>query len=157
MKSILLALMIAAVMACRWLGAADYEVVYDPKPDRGLPFEAGEEKIFQITNAPASLPALLGSNVYSVKLRYFRECWKTPAEAQGFLNGLLTNQNHTLYSYIPWAQLVEEPYLECSVNYRNGYRGRLLLWDWVGCVQGIDSRWWFLTFSEDSKTNGPTR
>ena len=153
MKVLLLLVLIGACAS-----AAEFPISYDPRPEPGLPPKS-EEWIHQkpTTNAPSTLSAVLGDSVHLIRIRYFRDCWKTPKDAESYLSGLLKDQKNKVESGPVWAQGVGVPHLECFIIYKNGRRGSLLLWDWVGCVQDVDGRWWFITFGDYFKANHPEK
>ena len=153
MKSILLLALVGTFAA-----VAEFPISYDPRPEPGgLPPSSEWQQQKPVTNAPATLAAALGDSVLSITIRYYRDCWKTPEDARKYLAGLLRDQKNEVKIAPVWAQPVMWPHLECFIQYKNGFRGKLLLWDWVGCVQDAERRWWFVTFPDYFKANHPEK
>lgn len=132
--------------------------IYDPRPDWGLPAEARAADLStKGRKAPpnATISSILTNSVMSITMRYYGDLWKNPQEAQGYLRRLLSDQKNHVESSVFWDQGEGVPDIECTLGFKNGSRGKLLLWDWVGCFQDEDGNWCFVAFQDYFRANRP--
>jgi hypothetical protein len=136
--------------------AEDVKYFYDPRPDWGIPREATGPNTWHKAPPHSTISSILGDSLQEVKIRYYRECWKTEKDAEAYLSGLLKSQNNHVEGGVFWDQAVLVPHIECTLVFKPGAaRGKLLLWDWVGCFQDEHGTWWFVAFPEYFRANHP--
>src|SRR4051794_13784266 len=151
MKAILLSLFFAAA-AC----AADRTVVFDNRPEDGIPPEATAQE--RVDPKPqGTLPSLVADSIQVVRVRYYHtKTWTDEKKLAEYVSGLFDDKRTDLYTFPIWSQGVGEPEIECIIDFTDAYRqtlaghqkyyqGRLLVWGTVGCFRDGTGKWWFVS------------
>jgi hypothetical protein len=112
------------------------EIVFDNRPETGIPSEARNQKPPKLKDPPKSLDALTTGEIKTVRVRYFdKKTWKTEDLAGTYVAGLFESKGVEIYESQVWSQGVGVPEMECIIEYtkerqRNGTysgEGRLLV------------------------------
>lgn len=149
MKVFLLLLLASA------MHAAEPQVVFDEKlvpPAQGMPAEADAQWKTEGKNGKGkgpvdhgSLAERLGDSVESVTVHYFSKAWSDPKQVGAYLTGLLSDGETQTFTFPVWSQMLFEPEVECTLNFKNQKQGRLLLWGTAACMRDSNGRWWFVS------------
>ena len=143
-------------------------IVFDNRPESGMPREALAQMIAKLSvpkgalpaqELPKTLHALTNGTIKTVRIRYFnKDTWATEEQAREYVAKFLAHKSLDAYlgSY-PWSQGVGAPEIECLVDFTDEYRkklrdeqkpsheGRLLLWNTESCFRDATGRWWFVS------------
>ncbi len=152
MKTIVIALMLAARAF-----AVEPRVVFEKQgiiPVPGIPKEARLQKNKTATLENGTLAKLLGESTQSITVNYFSDVW-TPGKLEDYLVGLLAADSTSIYTFEIWSNGAGEPEVDCSLAFKNGKKGRLLLWDTRACISDPQGRWWFVTLFDHYHRNHP--
>jgi hypothetical protein len=130
--------------------ASALEIAFQNKPEIGLPREAREQKCAD-AHSFGSLHNTVADSVSHISIRYFSKTWKDEQQIRLFIKALLADERTAVYCYPAWAHILLEPSIEGVVYYKNFRRGKLLLWDFVGCLKDDQGQWLFVLFPKDFK------
>lgn len=167
----LVGIALLCVVAARSGWADEFEIVFDPRPEFGLPAEAAaqergrrvpepmEEKGTDAAEVPEppKLHELAAGAIKRVRIRYFnKETWATEDDARAYVRGFLSQEKSTAHGTQMWSQIVGMPEIECLIDFTDAHRaklrerhrdlreGRLVLWNTECCFRDATGRWWFV-------------
>ena len=140
------------------------EIVFDNRPDAGVPPEALAQKPDEHPDAPAggrprTLRSMTEGTIKAVRIRYFnKETWPTEGQARDYVGGFLADTSTDVSDFQNWSQVVFRPEIECVVEFsdasleklrREGKpssrEGRLILWNTESCFRDATGRWRFVS------------
>src|SRR5687768_5437923 len=130
---------------CALAGAQDrLTVVFDPRPDPGLPVEArsagtrpsGDTSsrnlsiglVTELKDLGAIRNLIPPKDIHAIRVRYYGESFKSRADVERYLASMLASQKGHTHAHIPWAEGLAVPDVEASVQFSSGRTGRWLLW-----------------------------
>ena len=125
--------------------AADILVVVTNLPQPGLPFEISHKP-------PEDRPKIDGprtnwlTSAVQINVRYIGSSWTNASDVKSFISGLAKFDGVHISTGPTWAQYEGLPHIEGVIIYQTGVQGRFILWDWMGCFQDSEHRWWCMTF-----------
>lgn len=138
------------------LNAGEPSIVFDNRPESGVPREALTQKSKR-TAQPVEFYDLTDGTIKTIRIRYFnKETWKSEKEAIAYVAGFLGNRSSAAYGFQIWSQAVAVPEVECIVEFTDEHRrkllaenkecheGRLLIWNTESCFRDATGRWWFV-------------
>lgn len=143
------------------------KIVFDNRPESGIPLEAKAQVDRKLTAREKELAAkadgikfhaLTAGTIKRVRIRYFnKETWKSDKEASKYVAGFLGNQSSGVFGFQIWSQDVGVPEIECIVEFTDEHReklvaqnkpcreGRLLIWNTEVCFRDATGRWYYVT------------
>lgn len=141
---------IVAIVLLLTLSASGEEptIVFDNRPEMGVPREAHDQKPDPTIKVPPSFHALTSGTIKTVRIRYFdKDTWATEKDAGAYVAGFLSNKSSEAYGAQIWAQSVGIPDIECIFEFTDevSREGRLLIWGTVACYRDPTGRWWYVT------------
>ena len=144
----------------------EHKIVFDNRPEAGIPLEAtaqkdrkqtAEEKALAAKEYPVKLHTLTAGTIKLVRIRYFnKETWASENEARKYVAGFLGNKSSEVYGFQVWSQSVGVPEIECIVEFTDEHKkklaaqnkecreGRLLIWNTESCFRDATGRWYFV-------------
>lgn len=142
-------------------------IVFDNRPERGVPEEAmtqqrrkatAEQEALAAKEYPVNFHTLTAGTIKSVRIRYYnKETWASEKDVRAYVADLLGNKNSGTYGFQIWSQSVGVPEIECFVEFTDEHRkklfaerkgcrdGRLLIWNTESCYRDATGRWYFVT------------
>jgi hypothetical protein len=141
---------------------AEIRVIYDGRPEAGLPREArwaGTTPDPDATGGPRSnvmfgivtdlkdygpIRNVMPQDIRAVSVRYYSGAFKDIREVQQYLTSVLRSEKGSTTTHCPWAESLPVPSIEATIQFASGETGRLLLWRPGRLVyQDPGQKWWF--------------
>lgn len=154
-------------LSARPVSGAEPSIVFDNRPESGIPAEAkaqehrkatAQEEALAAKEYPVKFPTLIAGTIKSVRIRYFNnEIWASEKDARDYVAGFLGNKASAVFGFQIWSQTVGVPEIECFVEFTDEYRkkllaekkecreGRLLIWNTESCFRDATGRWYFVS------------
>jgi hypothetical protein len=138
------------------LNAAEPSFTFENRPESGIPPEAQNQQSDPATDKrEIALPELLEGSLESVLVRYYSSDWDSDDEIEAYLRRLFIDPAIKGWSRQMWSHVVLEPEIECHLRFGKFGRGRLLLWQSVGCIQDASGQWWFIWLADHYHKHHP--
>jgi len=119
------------------------EVVYDPRPDHGIPREVVLQKSRSARDYGPMKSIVNSEDILLIKVRYYDTSFKDIQEVQSYLISVLVSDKGSTNSYIPWAESLPAPYVEATIYFKSLASGKWLLWPSHSVFQDEQMKWWF--------------
>ena len=141
-------------------GGQNPSIVFDNRPEAGVPADALAQKSHSAGSKP--FRSLAGGTIKTVRVRYFnKQTWATEEQAGAYVAGFLAHPKLDAFEFQVWSQGVGVPEVECVIEFTDAHRreirdagkvkgplpreGRLLLWNTEACFRDATGRWWFVS------------
>ena len=140
----------------------DVKVIYDQRPDAGIPHEARfagtkpdpDSKTSSQTNISfgivtdlkdyGPLRSIISSDIHAITVRYYDGSFKDILDVQTYLTSVLRSEKGSTNAFCPWAESLPVPAVEATVQFTSGRTGKWLLWRQGRSVyRDPDTKWWF--------------
>lgn len=144
------------------VAAAEIQVIYDQRPEPGIPREArgaGTTPDPDATGGPRSNIRfgivtdltdygpprnVVSPDIHAVTVRHYDRSFRNIQEVQRYLTSVLRSDKGSTTTFCPWAEALPVPAIEATIQFASGGKGRLLLWREGRLVyQDPDLKWWF--------------
>ncbi len=149
------------------LSGAEPSIVFDNRPEAGIPEEAkaqehrkatAQEEALAAKEYPIKFRTLTAGTIKSIRIRYFnKKTWASEKDARDYVAGFLSNKASEVFGFQVWSQSVGVPEIECFVEFTDEHRkkllaekkgcreGRLLIWNTESCFRDATGRWYFVS------------
>lgn len=162
MKYLALSIMIFVGTSMMHGGGDDLKVIYDPRPEIGIPEEArhagtqpkaepGRGQKAGVTFSTVSdlknygpFRNVIEQKILSITVRYFDSSFVDIKEVRTYLTSILQSEIGSTAAYCPWAEALSYPSVEAQIQFESGAAGKWLIWRSGRSVyRGPDKKWWF--------------
>jgi hypothetical protein len=166
MRPALITVGLLAALSARSVRGEEPSIVFDNRPERGIPREAiaqegrklsAEEQARAAKGDPFTFLKLTAGTIQSIRIRYFnKQTWASEQEARKYVAEFLRNKSSGVSTFQFWSEGVGLPEIECIVEFTAEHRkklfaehkgcgeGRLLLWYTEACFRDATGAWWFV-------------
>jgi hypothetical protein len=165
------------VLSVDSVGREEPKIVFDNRPEAGIPLEAKAQADRKLTAREKELAAkakgikfhtFTAGTIKLVRIRYFnKETWKSEKEASEYLAGVLANKSSGVFGFQIWSQGVGVPEIECLVEFTDEHckkllaeneacqEGRLLIWHTEACFRDATGRWYYVNIFDQFHRGHP--
>lgn len=161
LQRLLLAMILVAGLCWSTVRADEPTVVFDNRPEFGIPLEAEVQMRAVLSDKSAAgkgsnLESLAGNKIKTVRIRYYdKKTWASKEQVSKYVAGFLTRKLPA-GRYPVWSEGLAMPQIECFVEFTDEYRnrlfaerqpcheGRLLMWGTESCFRDATGKWWFI-------------
>jgi len=144
-------------------GQPQITVIFDARPDPGIPREARSAGIKPEPDSPSSSGSNISfgivtdlkdygplrdiidrADIHAVAVRYYDGSFKDIREVQTFVTSVLGSEKGSTNAFCPWVEMLPVPSVEATIRFASGRTGKWLLWRQGRSVyRDPDMKWWF--------------
>ena len=162
MRRSILALLVLIVGVASPAAGDEIRAIYDQRPEADIPREArgaGTTPDPDATSGPRSnitfgivtdlkdygpLRNVMPRDIHAATVRHYDGSFKDIREVRRYLIAVLRSEKGSTTTYCPWAEALQVPAVEATIQFASGEKGRLLLWRQGRLVyQDPGLKWWF--------------